>query len=66
MAKKSDFVGKKFRVYQSGKLEGVAKVEHVEILYSGNDEAFCKVRFDTEPEASYHRWVNRENRVRKE
>lgn len=66
MAKKSDFVGKKFRVYQGEKLEGLAKVEHVEILYAGNDEAFCRVRFDTEPEASYHRWIILGNRVREE
>ena len=64
MTKKSDFVGKKFRVYQGEKLEGLAKVEHVEILYASNDEAFCRVRFDTEPVATYNRWINLANRER--
>lgn len=66
MTKKSDFLGKKFRVYQGDKLEGVAKVEHVETLYSNSDEAYCKVRFVEEPSVSYCRWINRENREREE
>lgn len=66
MTKKSEFIGKKFRVYQGERLEGTAKVEHVEILYSNSDEAYCKVRFVEEPAVYYHRWINLANREREE
>jgi len=60
--KKGVLIGKMFRVYQGEKLEGIAKVEHVEILYSNDNEAYCRVRFIEEPAVSYYRWIKFENR----
>ena len=64
MLKKSDFVGKKFRIYQGEKLEGIAKVVKVETVYDPTSEAYCEVRFDGEPDSTYSRWVALANEVK--
>ena len=61
--KKVDFVGKKFRVYQDGKLEGIARVVKVELLEKNSNVASCVVRFDGEPDRTYTRWVDYDRRV---
>ena len=64
MLKKSDFVGKKFKVYQGEKLEGIARVVRVETIYDFAGEASCEVRFDGEPDSTYSRWVALANEVK--
>lgn len=54
---KPEIVGKKFKVYQSGKLEGIAKVIKVEIYDSSNNGAYCVVKFANEPDRNYNRWI---------
>lgn len=63
--KKNELAGRRFKVYQGEKLEGLAVVKEVETLYAQQGEAFCKVRFIGET-TDYYRWIVLKNEVKNE
>lgn len=53
---KSELAGKKCKVYQGDRLEGIATIKAVEAIYDTR-EANCEVEFKDEPGRTYRRWV---------
>lgn len=59
---KQELIGKKFKVYNGGKLEDIGTVTYVETFNPEWGEAYCSVKFDDG--TKWNRWIKFENEVK--